>query len=640
MVFNNERRLSILMKKIYLSLYILLGTLDLSAKVEVTPDHSQLLTLLELINGKSIFRAPTPPSNVTTPIGALIFQGYNSGTTTPYTQGANITAYYGLNTLPTAGRTMPANIIMSTVPSVNTAPIARIVVRRDGKIGIGQFNPGDANQPNAALNVEGDASTGAGTAMHVGPRTASLISFTSSTLYSGQVDGNLYAAQNTQTPLLTSYGQFDPYNFTPLRQITAPIVINDFPYTITAPGKYYVYNKTTYTPAGASTTPAITINASNVILDLQGFVLSQATGTVNSIDGIQITSGQTDVTIRNGTISGFQAHGIEALGNHNRLLFKDLTVTGCAFTGIGITAGTSNNVSIKNCLINNCLTSASVAAAVAAGVLLNSINNVTIDNLKISNTGLLATANSASGLRLNSVNSGYITNSIVENSRVGFGFDTNSSIGIIYDNCLAVNNTGNTNQLAYSLSGAASTYCQYINCISSSNKATSGARGFDASTLATLQGCTVEGTTLTGAVGTSLIGVNLDNKSVAANTIVAASRSNEANATGQAFTSTAASNTVFSQCIAINNFSGSTATRGFVAPAATPNFIIKQCYSRGHFNNYSTTPTTIIAIQNLSTNSVSTHFNGFPVGSNQTQPNISTLTTFATDNRWLNTGVN
>jgi hypothetical protein len=86
--------------------------------------------------------------------------------------------------------------------------------------------------------------------------------------------------------------------------------INSVPYTINSPGLYCLAKNLTYT---ATTDNAITVNASDVTLDLNGFCLTgpgKTSGSHN--EGISINAGLTNVEIRNGSVKSFGYYGIQA----------------------------------------------------------------------------------------------------------------------------------------------------------------------------------------------------------------------------------------------------------------------------------------------------------------------------------------
>lgn len=73
-------------------------------------------------------------------------------------------------------------------------------------------------------------------------------------------------------------------------------------FIISQPGSYYL----TTNIAGVSGKNGIEITANNVTLDLNGFVMQGA----SSLDGIFIPNAQKNITVRNGTISGWGDYGV------------------------------------------------------------------------------------------------------------------------------------------------------------------------------------------------------------------------------------------------------------------------------------------------------------------------------------------
>src|SRR5438128_65952 len=78
--------------------------------------------------------------------------------------------------------------------------------------------------------------------------------------------------------------------FKTLQQIEPRTPISSAPFTISAPGSYYL---TTNLTGGTG----ITISANEVNLDLMGFRLVGGTG-----NGIAVSGGRTNLVIRNGTV--------------------------------------------------------------------------------------------------------------------------------------------------------------------------------------------------------------------------------------------------------------------------------------------------------------------------------------------------
>jgi len=124
--------------------------------------------------------------------------------------------------------------------------------------------------------------------------------------------------------------------------------ITALPFTITTSGNYYLpTNLTTSLPAGA----AITIIASQVVLDLNGRTLSSSAGTSLANFGVLVAN-QQDVTIQNGDIDNF-AYGVFLSPNStdnnvknvvDNIRFNNVT------TAVMSVSGRSNWV--KNCIID------------------------------------------------------------------------------------------------------------------------------------------------------------------------------------------------------------------------------------------------------------------------------------------------
>jgi hypothetical protein len=91
---------------------------------------------------------------------------------------------------------------------------------------------------------------------------------------------------------------------------SAQTVITSLPYTISSAGTYLL-NQTLHYPLGSGN--AITVTASNVTLDLNGYgIINTATQTTTTATCI-FASNVENITIENGEIFGFQ-HGIHLLG--------------------------------------------------------------------------------------------------------------------------------------------------------------------------------------------------------------------------------------------------------------------------------------------------------------------------------------
>jgi hypothetical protein len=119
-----------------------------------------------------------------------------------------------------------------------------------------------------------------------------------------------------------------------LAQVEPRTPISSLPYTISAPGSYYVTTNLT----GASGNYGIAIAAGNVTLDLNGFSLLGVSG---SLDGVHVNSSYTNITVRNGVITGWGYRGVDAYsaGYPHNLLFERLAVSANGSFGIITEAG-------------------------------------------------------------------------------------------------------------------------------------------------------------------------------------------------------------------------------------------------------------------------------------------------------------
>lgn len=628
------------MKYSYLFVYILIFMSimqSMRAKKHDAYKAKQLLELLSIAPENLLkTRAPAPPSSLTTSIGSVNFQAYNGGSTTPYTQGANVTAYYGATGAPISGNSMPANIIFNTVPAANTAPTPRVFVGSNGRIGIGSFDASQGSSINAALHVEGNNNTGVvspgpNNAMFVGPRTTTLNPFVTAATGSMQVTGNMFVQQTMETPKFTGYGVFSPLNWTPIRNITFPITINEFPYTINTPGKYVLYQHT----VGISG-PAIIINASDVILDLQGFRL-QSSGNV-----IQINSGLSNITIRNGEVQGDGAttaaaiDGTSATGLSN-ISFENLIIANVA--GSGINLGGGNNLVIDNVRMRNVVSAISNSAAIS----LTGFNTINLNNVIIGQAG-------SSGLVVNGIALTNCANGLLQNVSVldciGFSircFLLNSATNMIFRSCVCASNIASVtcDSFVDNIEGS-SPFCQFFDCISVENVGADIVRGFQFFANSTYVGCVCQSLRNTATSSAILRGFNTGDATVSVNCICAHCTTNDTASTATTAYSNSGSSRVsgYIDCLAYNNCTNNVNAVGF-SVGFPPIRFFRNCCSSNHPIAYRTAATgmNVASIENVAT-AYTTAFSNYPLGSNQTIANINGLTTLMSQNPWINTGIN
>src|SRR3954471_689763 len=91
-----------------------------------------------------------------------------------------------------------------------------------------------------------------------------------------------------------------------LDQIEARTPVSSLPFTISAPGSYYLTGNLTASGSEAG----ITVSADNVTIDLNGFALTGGPSGVAS--GIDVPAAQENLCVRNGTVTRWNQYGIYA----------------------------------------------------------------------------------------------------------------------------------------------------------------------------------------------------------------------------------------------------------------------------------------------------------------------------------------
>ena len=139
-----------------------------------------------------------------------------------------------------------------------------------------------------------------------------------------------------------------------LAQIEPRSPISSAPFTISVPGSYYV--TTNLTVSGGD---AITIAASGVTLDLNGFTIS-STAPSAAGNGVLLNSGLIDLTIFNGhvrggvTNSGSGVYGGGGFGNGlfgypQNVRVSGVSVSGCLYSGIYL--GNGDSTLVESCTV-------------------------------------------------------------------------------------------------------------------------------------------------------------------------------------------------------------------------------------------------------------------------------------------------
>src|SRR2546430_3319062 len=129
-----------------------------------------------------------------------------------------------------------------------------------------------------------------------------------------------------------------------LDQIEPRIPIGSLPYTIEESGSYYVTGNLRF--EGTNTACGICIQASDVTLDLGGFVLD---GDREGEEAIMATNTLANITVRNGTLRNWILTGVDLPSNRSHL--TDLTVIGVGGDSSGFYCG--DNAVLTRCVSRN-----------------------------------------------------------------------------------------------------------------------------------------------------------------------------------------------------------------------------------------------------------------------------------------------
>lgn len=196
--------------------------------------------------------------------------------------------------------------------------------------------------------------------------------------------------------------------------------ITSVPFTISAPGSYYLVSNLT----GIAASSGIIIAADNVTLDLNGFALI---GSGTSFNGILISGTRANFTVRNGTVTNWPSAGISGATAHNCEL-ANLRVSACGNDGIAVGPGNSiHDCLVENsgtgiqtgdrCIIRNCTSQSNPTKGIAAA------NTATVDH---------CTVVAGAGI---SVGTGSIVESCSINGATGNGIGTSTDCSI--NRCVA-----------------------------------------------------------------------------------------------------------------------------------------------------------------------------------------------------------
>jgi hypothetical protein len=164
------------------------------------------------------------------------------------------------------------------------------------------------------------------------------------------------------------------------------IKIASLPYTITTSGNYELTGNLT-----ANGTDGIDVKASNVVINLNGFSISQSSSGNNY--GVLDTS-YSNVVVENGTISGF------AIG----IIFGAVTQSptgNCAAQNLRVLGPQLMLISGNDCLVENCIFIGTGVDAQWAGITINKAVNCQVQDCTISQL-TIGVVGSPEGVQTNS----------------------------------------------------------------------------------------------------------------------------------------------------------------------------------------------------------------------------------------------
>ncbi len=284
-----------------------------------------------------------------------------------------------------------------------------------------------------------------------------------------------------------------------LDQVEARTPISSAPFTITASGSYYLTADLTVASGNA-----ITVNADDVTLDLNGFTISSTASPAGGA-AVFIGNGRQNITIRNGHIAGTTTfsggafagggfnQGVTSLSTNRNIHVADLAVRQVASDAIGIGNSTPNTF-VERCRIT---------VAGGSGIRANVVRDCTVET---AGSGAIV-----GGTVSNSVGTSVGTGggdlgvscTMAENCR-GTADAATGIFATTASNCVGVSNSNSgvnaqntTNCIGTSTSGIGLTTTNAINC-SGTSTSDVGLRADNATN------CT--GTSTSGSAGMSILG--------------------------------------------------------------------------------------------------------------------------------------
>ncbi|HLB40669.1 MAG TPA: right-handed parallel beta-helix repeat-containing protein, partial [Candidatus Babeliales bacterium] len=325
--------------------------------------------------------------------------------------------------------------------------------------------------------------------------------------------------------------------------LVTPLANSANMYTINRSGRYYVANDLSRNnPSQFTGCTMIYINSGDVTLDLNGKTLrpSQFVN-ASSLTAIEIAANLANITIRNGTINGYNSlaaspttsyitTGIDATaGTNKNLSFYDLQVLNLKANGIDIAS--SQALLIKNVTVSNCVgTSTEIS-----GLNLSSCSNVQVLNCNFNS--ITASSALSNGVRLASCNTVLLDGCTAADTGTGNGWNAQgfrtltSPRDITFLNCTATRTTGYAR--GFSLESTDNSFGPFklVNCSANQGVGTGYLVGFYALSPVSFENCIADsnacsgggvcyGFELSGALGSKLTNcLAINNSAVSGNAI-------------------------------------------------------------------------------------------------------------------------
>jgi hypothetical protein len=389
-------------------------------------------------------------------------------------------------------------------------------------------------------------------------------------------------------------------------------------FTISTSGYYYLTANLTGTPTN-NTVSVIRISSDNVILDLNNKTILRSGGAGTGLILIEISSGQANITIKNGTLADSQI-GIQLLASDNVTL-KDLLITNSSNLGINSVTGTKNVLTLERVSVNN---GTGADGSSAQGAAIRNTNNLTISNCHFDDNIATSGTKGGIGLQLVTVVSGNISNTTANrNTAVGgggsFGFYLFAVGSCIFKNCVATKNTGSGGAsgagFLIGLPGNTSDGNIFDSCIANKNSpgatasiASAGA-GFFLNTADrnTFLNCIANENDAAGTTSSGIgfyVSIGNDNKfynclaqgniagTTAATNPGSSSSAGDSGSRGAGFYINNASRCVFENCSALANYGRGGTAYGFaIEGSSSSNHVILNCQMHDNYSDDPTTPT-------------------------------------------------